>query len=181
MERNRRILGCLLLVICILSVLTWERFGRNRFLYKEVLVLNRNVAAGTVITEKFLRKERMENPPAGAIRSGEEDKILGMESVQRIHKNVPLFEEDFVKDGMASGAALDRYVLEIPEHWIESMPRSMAKGTIAVLWMQGEETARVRVLRLKDGKTLEVLASSAEVQRISQKAESGGKFVILEG
>ena len=50
LDKGKRFIGILLILVSVGALFTWEKWGKNRFLYDEVLILRQSVEKGTVIT-----------------------------------------------------------------------------------------------------------------------------------
>ena len=59
MDRGKRIIGVVVVIVSVFTLIAWEKWGKDRFLYDEILVLNKNVEKGTVITEEMLSEKRI--------------------------------------------------------------------------------------------------------------------------
>lgn len=89
MERGKQIIGMLLILVSIGALVTWEKWGKNRFLYDEVLVLNQNVEKGTVITEAMLEKKHMDVSERDCIKAEELQTAIGREAAFLFTKMCP--------------------------------------------------------------------------------------------
>lgn len=136
MERGKQIIGMLLILVSIGALVTWEKWGKNRFLYDEVLVLNQNVEKGTVITEAMLEKKHMDVSERDCIKAEELQTAIGREAAFFIHKNVPLFSAYFLPEGLTPDESRGRYILSIPSHWLAAAPRVPVKGRQGVFLLR---------------------------------------------
>ena len=60
MEKGKKIIGIVLILVSIAALFTWEKWGKNRFLYEDVLAFSQNVEKGTVITEDMISTVKMD-------------------------------------------------------------------------------------------------------------------------
>ena len=60
MGKGKKVIGILLILISIAALFTWEKWGKNRFLYEDVLVFTQNIEKGTVITEEMIDTVKMD-------------------------------------------------------------------------------------------------------------------------
>ncbi len=179
MDRGRRIIGFVLICISLLGLFSWERYGRDRFLYDDILELKSNAERGTVITERMIRTVKSENPGSGVLRPSDRDRVIGQEASQFIHGEAPLYREYFTKQGMAEGRDVDRYVMNIAEEWIDSSPSSMRKGDRAYLYAEGKLVTDALVRNVsEDHGGIELIVSRREQQKIAALAATGCRFVI---
>jgi len=180
MDRSRQVVSFILIVVSILGLFSWEKWGRDRFLYDDVPVLRQDVDPGTPITESMLTTAKMENVPADALSESDLSDIIGTEAGQYIHRGVPLFAAYFSESGLTADAGLDRYVMTIPEGWIASMPSSISRGDHAVLYLDDEKVAEVPVRQYDtDGNSLEVMVTRKEAKKLSGLGAMGRKFSII--
>lgn len=180
MKKTRTIIGILLIFISIGALVTWEKWGKNQFLYDEILVLAENVPKGTVITEEMLKTVRMDTREEDAIKASGTDRIIGFEASSFIHKGVPLFSEYFEEEGLTADENLGRYILSIPDNWRISSPSTIAKGDRAYFFVNGKfvTSALVAFVSAED-KELEVVVSDKQAAALSKIAEQGSGMVLV--
>ena len=77
-------LGLVLAIISIAAMFGWEKWGRDRFLYDEVLELAKSADRGTVITEDMLRSVRVEHAHAEAVRPSQATKATMHSRPERV-------------------------------------------------------------------------------------------------
>ena len=179
MDRGRRLFGVLLIALSVLLLISWERGGRSRFGYEDVLVLRENVQKGSVITERMLTTMRMEHAGREVLGPADRKWLIGKASSQFVHSRAPLYRPYFEKNEYITGRDLDRYTLKIPENWVESSPFSLRRGDRAIFWSGGTRITSAPVAATDEqGKTFEVVVSREQTARLGRLAETGGKFVI---
>ncbi|WP_173328179.1 hypothetical protein [Eubacterium pyruvativorans] len=179
MDRGRRLFGVLLIALSVLLLISWERWGRSRFVYDDVLVLRENVQKGSVITERMLTTMRMEHAGREVLGPADRKWLIGKASSQFVHSRAPLYRPYFEKNEYITGRNLDRYTLKIPENWVESSPFSLRRGDRAIFWSGGTRITSAPVAATDEqGKTFEVVVSREQTARLGRLAETGGKFVI---
>ena len=180
MERGKQIIGMLLILVSIGALVTWEKWGKNRFLYDEVLVLNQNVEKGTVITEAMLEKKHMDVSERDCIKAEELQTAIGREAAFFIHKNVPLFSDYFLPEGLTPDESRGRYILSIPSHWLAAVPRSLSKGDRAYFYCGGRlVTSALTALTDLENGCIEVVVSDKQAAELSSLADAGEKLVII--
>lgn len=179
MDRSRRIIGAVLILMSLVGLFSWERWGRDRFVYDEILVLEKDAQRGDKITGKMLKILRVENAPGDAARPGQKGKIIGKQAAQFIHGGQALFSEYFREDGTVSTAGSGRFVMKIPEAWIESMPDSLKRGDTARFEAAGVLTAKARVASVgEERRDLEVIVTESQAKALGRAAADGQKFVL---
>ena len=179
MERSKRTIGILLIVVSILAIFNWEKWGRNHFIYDDILVLDRNITRGDVITEDMLKLVKSDNAIKNCLKEEDKEKILGKEADQYIHKDAPLFEEYFTFENLAVSDDLGTEAIKIPESWIETIPSSLKKGENANFYSKGEFLMTVPVLSVaEDGKSFEVVLEGDEAKKLANIGSDGGRFVV---
>lgn len=180
MERGRRIIGILLILVSIGALVTWEKWGKNRFLYDEILVLNRNVEKGTVITEDMLETRHVDVSEKDCIKAEELQTALGREAAFFIHKNVPLFTDYFMQEGLTPDKSRGRYVLTIPSGWLAAVPMFLSKGDQAYFYCGGKlvTSALTSAVDPENGR-IDVVVSDKQAAELSSLAVEGQKLVII--
>ena len=99
MEKGKKIIGIVLILVSIAALFTW---GKNRFLYEDVLAFSQNVEKGTVITEDMISTVKMDIGEEDQLKSADKKSIIGREAAFFIHKGAPLFREYFVEEGLTA-------------------------------------------------------------------------------
>ncbi len=179
MDRSRRIIGLTIIIMSVIALIVWEKWGRVHFVYEDTLVLKENVERGTRIEESMLKVVKTGDSLKDSLRPEDAEWLTGRESRQFVHKNTPLFKEYFRESGLTVGEKLDRYMLKIAEAWIESAPQSLKTGDLAVFYANGKEITKARVSEISEGnKSFEVAVSRKQAVIIAGLASSGVRFVI---
>jgi len=121
------ILGLILMLSVLAMIYFWETGGRERFLYTEVVVLNRSVEAGTAIETGMLDliKVNPGNLIEGALTR--KDDATGKYSSHYIPKCSQLTTAYF-KDESIKTIGEDRYIFTVPSDWIVTFPGSLRRG-----------------------------------------------------
>ena len=92
MDRSRQVIGVVLILISIILMVGWEKWGRQTFLTSEILVLNRNVPKGEIVKEEDLRILRVEGARKEWLRPEDRGRIQGREASADLHKGVPFYK-----------------------------------------------------------------------------------------
>lgn len=179
MERGKKIIGILLILVSIAALFTWEKWGKNRFLYEDVLVLSQNVEKGTVITGDMVDTVKMDVREEKQLKNTDKEYIIGREAAFFIHKGVPLFREYFMEEGLTADEGRDRYILSIPADWLDSAPKTMARGDRACFYIHGKFVTSALISYVQEeGKSYEVVVSSKQAEALSKIGSRGDGLVI---
>ncbi|MGN0659969.1 MAG: hypothetical protein ACI4LA_10255 [Emergencia sp.] len=180
MERGKRVIGVLLIAVSIAALVTWEKWGKNRFLYEEVLVLTCNVEKGTVITGEMVAVRNMDVTEEDCMRAGDRELVIGREAAFFIHRNVPLFGEYFREEGLGANAQQGKYILSVPSEWLAVLPSSLARGDRAYFFCGGSFVTSAFVSYVsREEKSLEVVVNDRQAERLSELGGQGEKMVII--
>jgi hypothetical protein len=127
------ILGLILIIFSLAGVFWWETKGRSELVYKDVIVLNRSVEEGEVISEDMITKIKVDpsNLIDGALRN--KDDVLGKKAKNYIPKYSQLSSQFFLSQEELM-AKEEKYIFTIPVDWIITFPNSLRKGDIIYLY-----------------------------------------------
>lgn len=178
MIRRKRIIGILLICVSVLGMLGWEKWGKEEFLYDDVLVLQDNVEKGTVITEKMLTVKKM-NVDEPCLSFSDKEEILGMQAAAFIHKGVPLFMAYFQEHGLAPDETKNLYGMCIPPEWIASRPTALSKGDRAFLFFGKQLITEADVVEVTKDGAVEIIVEKEEAASICQVTCGGGRLAII--
>lgn len=180
MERGKRVIGVLLIMVSIGALVAWEKWGKNRFLYDEILVLNQNVEKGTVITADMLEKKHMDVSERDCIGAEELQAVMNREAAFFVHKNTPLFHEYFQQEGLTADESLGRYILTVPSGWLAVLPRGLSKRDRVYFYCSGKlvTSALTSGVDLENG-SVDVVVSDSQAEELSVLAGEGEKLVII--
>ncbi len=198
MIKKRQIIGIVMIVVSISSFFAWEKWGRDSFLYSELIVLNQNVSSNNMIDESMLDTKKTNYVPEGAYLSGQESEIIGMCANHFINEGAAIFSENLIEDKFAIKYGEDRHVMAIPNDWLASYPQTLRRGDTAYFYDTGVLITEAVVVYARDGSNQEVLSqdndrllstavvslvevivSNEQANLLSQLASEGKKFVLL--
>lgn len=169
----------MLILVSIAALLTWEKWGKNRFLYEEVLVLSQNVEKGTIITEEMVTTQNLDIDEDDHLKKKDQKKIIGREAAFFVHKGTPLFKEYFADPGLSADKEQDRYILSIPADWLLSAPSSIRRGDRAYFYIGGRfVTSALLSFADEEGKKYEIVVSARQAEALSKLAGRGDKLVM---
>lgn len=179
----RGLLGVLLIVIAIGTIFYWEIYGRQDFLYKDIVVLNEDVDKNEVITTDMLEYKKIEQTTFIDDAIVDSRSIVGKAAKNYIPKGVQLVEKYF--DDSELVLDKDQYIFRIPLEWLKAFPNTLRRGdkiyfyevsTGAVLHnttegeiisnnkeaLKNEPITSAMVAYVKDGSNNEVITLSEE-------------------
>ena len=178
MTRGKRIFGLLLICISVLGIIGWENWGKDQFLYDEVLVLRENAEKGTIITEDMVDVRTMEEDEP-CLAFSEKEKIIGMQAAAFIHKGVPLFAEYFQQPGLAPDETKNLYGMCLPAEWIASRPGALSRGDRVLLFFGKELITEADVAEVTKDGAVEIIVAKKQAAAICQVTETGGKLALI--
>lgn len=180
MDRGKRIAGVLLIIVSVAALIAWEKWGKEQFLYEEVLVCRENVSRGTVMREELFETIKMDLNEKGWIRPKDKKSLLGKETASFIHKGMPLFPEYFDQAGLSADGKEGKYVLSIPEHWLDSAPASLKRGNRAYFFSGKTFLTSAPVSEInEERRNVEVIVTEKQAAKLSSAAADGEKLVII--
>lgn len=126
------ILGIIVMIVGFAAVVLWESYGKEAFLYSEVLIVNTDVQKGTIIEESMLKVAKMDqnNVISGAVENSSD--IVGLEAKQYLPKNTQVHESFFDTPGTVLGT--DQYIFKVPSDWIIAVPSSIRRKDTAIFY-----------------------------------------------
>lgn len=198
MIRRKKIFGLALIILSLTGMLIWEAKGRDIFTMEEILVLKENIDKNQIITDEMIVATKAREVSKDAIRPKDKNKILGLESVQFVHKATPIFLEYFEKTELIADSESNKYIMAIPNKWLLSYPQSLRRGDTAFFYVDGNRVASAIVVYAKDGTNKEVVSSDStrlegssnislvevivdeeKANELSTLASLGNRFVIM--
>lgn len=178
MRRGKRVLGLVLICISILGIVGWEQWGKERFLYDEVLVLRENVKKGTMITDEMLDVKTMEMDES-CLEFSEKEKVIGMQAAAFVHKGVPLFPEYFRHPDLTPDETRNRYGMCLPTEWIASRPAALSRGDKVLLFFGRRLITHADVTEVTEDGAVEIIVGKEQAADICQVTADGGKLALL--
>ena len=177
------VIGILLIVVSAVGLIWWEKYGREEFLMTEILVAERSIEKGEVVSEEHFQviKIMKENLIEGAITSKSKGVLNGKISNQFIPKNGQICEDMFLDQEQLIGENQSIYVIK--PHWIHARSSSLRKGdTIEIFVSDGSKSMGTFVVAYaKDEEEQEVVTSEgSEGNEILQRDFSSGIIRSVE-
>ena len=177
MNRSKQVIGIVLIVISILGLIAWEKWGKDQFLYDDVLVLRDNVEPGTVITASMMTTKKM-NVTEDFLAVEEKENLIGMETAAFVHKGVPLFAEYFQEPKLSPSEQRGDYALALSQDWILSKPETLSRGDRVFFFCGEEVLTSAYVSAIGTEGLIEVIVNAQQAAKISKVVSEGKKLVL---
>ena len=152
----------------------WETSGREKYLYKEVVVLTQNVEENTQIDPEMLTLAKI-NPDdfiEGAVVKKEV--VAGKYSAQFIAKNSQI-SLAYLKDSAEEVIKEDFYIFSIPPDWVITFPNSLRRGDIIYFY-----PVKIDIEEVEQGKTINNI-DNLKITQKSNLLESEGAYLKDSG
>ena len=178
MDRSKRVIGLFLIIISLIGLAAWEKWGKNEFFYDDAVVLRDDVERGTVITASMVTARKM-NLDEDYLTYEEKEKIIGKQASGFVRRGVPLFEEYFVESNLSPDQRTGSFALALPEEWILAKPETLSRGD-KVFFFYGKSCVTSAYVSLvsKEG-TVEVIVTREQAADLSSIVAAGGKFMLI--
>ena len=136
------------MLVTVAMIYFWETSGREKYLYKEVVVLNQNVEENTRIAPEMLTLAKIN--PADFIEGAvvKKEVVAGKYSAQFIAKNSQI-SLAYLKDSAAEVIKEDFYIFSIPPDWVITFPNSLRRGDIIYFY-----PVKIDIEEVEQGKTI---------------------------
>lgn len=179
MDRGKKIIGIVLIVVSISALIVWEKWGKTQLLYDEVLVCRENLSRGTVMRADMFETVKMDVREKGFLRPEEQKSLIGKEAVSFVHKGMPLYPEYFVSEGLSAGKN-GRFILSVPEDWLESMPFSIGRGNRAYFYSGKRLLTEAPVSSFDaENREIEIVVRKEQAALLSEAVSAGKKLVVV--
>lgn len=131
-SKLKGLLGILLIIMAISLIYYWENYGREHFLYKEVIIAKKDIYRNERITNQNITTVMLEetNIPKGVVSKYTD--ILGKEAKQFIPQNAVIDDRYLANEGMT--LSKDQFIFRIPNDWIADYPGSLRRGDDVYLY-----------------------------------------------
>lgn len=160
----------------------WERWGKNALMYEEIPVLKSDAQAGTVIDSSMIEYRRFERGALDFLSKGDEGSIIGMETSQFVHGQMPLFKEYFRNPRLSGSMEQGRFQINLSDNWIESVPSDLARGNRIHIYSGKSFVTSAYVAKgYEEGKGTDIIAESSQIAAIGEIVDSGGKLILVKG
>ena len=148
------------MLVTVAMIYFWETSGREKYLYKEVVVLNQNVEENTRIAPEMLTLAKIN--PADFIEGAvvKKEVVAGKYSAQFIAKNSQI-SLAYLKDSAEEVIKEDFYIFSIPPDWVITFPNSLRRGDIIYFY-----PVKIDIEEVEQGKTI----NNIDNLKITQKS-----------
>jgi len=135
-RRLKTLLGIVLLFLSIASIVTWELYGREIIYYENIILTNKDINEGHIITEEDIFYQNIDRNSLvdGAISDAR--KIIGQETINFIPKNSQIVDSFLIE----SIYALDKNerIMKVPKSWIISLPETLRRRDHIYIYAMNE-------------------------------------------
>jgi len=131
-NKIKGVVGIILILASIGVIYYWENFGREQFLYKDVIVFNRSIDSNTQITSDMLTTIKIEESKIVEEAIIEPEAIIGLESKHFIPKNAQLTKKYFDMPELVLDK--NQFIFSIPKDWVKAFPSSLRRKDIAFFY-----------------------------------------------
>lgn len=177
----RKALGIVFIVLAIISMVVWEKWGKSQLLYDEIPVLSINVERGTVIKDSMIKFVRLNCSEECIKKQGYKD-IVGKEANSFIHKGVPLFKEYFVSRERAVNSEKNLFAIAIPEKLIINKWGNSKNNDKAYIFSGNKEITKCSISNIdSEAGIIELISSKEGIKAISGAIAEGNHLVIARG
>lgn len=159
---NKKLAGFIIITAALISMTVWELWGREHISYEEILVVKEDLPANTVIDKKDIEIKRVSDPPKGALAPGEEEKVIGMESVHFMAEGSPVYKEAFRQSRFSTGGETKKEILSVPGEWLLSLPQTVRRGDEVTFFNGKVKLLTAVVAYVKDGSNNEVVSEDKD-------------------
>lgn len=159
---NKKLAGFIIITAALISMTVWELWGREHISYEEILVVKEDLPANTVIDKKDIEIKRVSDPPKGALAPGEEEKVIGMESVHFMAEGSPVYKEAFRQSRFSIGGETKKEILSVPGEWLLSLPQTVRRGDEVTFFNGKVKLLTAVVAYVKDGSNNEVVSEDKD-------------------
>lgn len=127
LRRIKPFLGVLFVLLSLAGLYFWETSGREAFTTEEVLMTQRSIAKGEVITGEMLKPQGVlkENKAEGVLTAEEASRAIGKIAACDISANSQITKATLIKPD-SPGSELSNFTIQ--EDWILSRSASLRKG-----------------------------------------------------
>jgi len=171
-------IGIILIVLSLAGIFGWEFYGRERLMYTEILTVNQNIDAGTVITQDMLASRKTDGASSRSYRVQSVGEVIGKEATGFIPAGAELYPEYFSEIDLVVHEDRGEFVLSIPSNWVVSYPQTIRRGDKVTFLCDGSEIlSGITVLYAKSSGNTEVVSDN---ERLADAANVSLLEVIVD-
>lgn len=119
------VLGVIIMVAFLGIVWFWESYGREMYLYKEVIIAKDDIKQGTIIKAEMLRKSKEEASRITSNAITNPKDVLGYAAKIQIPKNAQIDKAYIENPEML--LEKDQYIFKLPNEWIKAVPNTLRR------------------------------------------------------
>lgn len=175
---HKRIIGLILIVASLGILGFWEFWGRENMMYEKILVFRDDVERNTQITADMVEVKPVETAAPEALGEEDLEKILSLETAQFIPANTELHPEYFQDPVFSIGGDSGRYILSIPNAWLQSYPQTLRRGDEVFFYCDGRLVTSAIVAYARDSSNQEV--TSTDEERLNASSAVSLVEVVVE-
>lgn len=131
------IIGIFIMLAFIAIVWFWESYGRERYLYTNVIVASEDIKEGTVINKDMLGLAKVEKSKVISGVMEDPDKIIGKASRHFIPKLSQMHESFLITKELVMDK--DHFITPLPKEWIKAVPNSLRRQDTAYICFVNSE------------------------------------------
>lgn len=177
--KHRGIIGILFIVAALSAMFAWEAWGRQKIIYDEILIVKDDIERNTVLKRDMIEIKKVSYKPKNCLKPKDIHKIAGMETVQHIPKECPLFPTFFQSKGMVPGR--DQYILSIPNEWLLSFPQTLRRGDTAYFYKVNQSEIGKPIFLFKTKVAFSKDSANTEVRsKDPGRFEGSGNISLIE-
>ena len=148
------------MVVSLVGIISWEAFGRDELLFTDVLVLNQDTEAYTVISKDMLAVKKVYKPSQLSYTINDVEKVVGKQATQFIPMAAELHQRYLSDPTLLVNEQNDEYVFSFAVGNLKAYPRSIAKGDNVSVYYRDHLILQTTVLGLRDSNGNEITQSN---------------------
>lgn len=125
-------IGVLLIIIALISIFYWEKYGRQKFLSAECIVFRQDIEKNTVITKEMLQVIRCDKELLIKNIVDESEEIIGREAKHFIPKNTQLDKRYFEEQELVLDEG--EFIFKVPKEWIKTLPNTLRRKDVVYFY-----------------------------------------------
>lgn len=172
---KRRIIAIVLIIVGVAAMVFWEGWGRESILYDKVLVVNKDIQAGQMLTETDLIEQLVprELLIQGSYTRDTFAELAGKMAKSYIPKNAQINESMVYIDDLFIGK--NQSIYYIPSNWIASMSTSIRRGDTLEFYLEGgtKKIGEYKVAFAKSSDESEVITVGDDKSTLDRTGASG--------
>lgn len=124
-------LGIFLMVVFLGAVWFWESYGREMYVYSQVIVASEDIKEGTPITQDMIAYEKIETTKIIKGDVTDPNAIIGKVARHFIPKLAQMHDAYVIAPDLMTDK--DHFITPIPKEWIKAIPNTLRRGDTAYI------------------------------------------------